>query len=82
MSLCGSAALCPAAHPQLARSCKQSCAVLRLCVPVCLNRLAILYHDWLGVKKLLARAKTICEAGGDWEHKNKLKVRPGGRGLQ
>lgn len=20
------------------------------------------------------RAKTICEAGGDWEHKNKLKV--------
>lgn len=39
-------------------------------------RLAILYHDWLGVKKLLARAKVICEAGGDWEHKNKLKVRP------
>jgi hypothetical protein len=38
------------------------------------SRLAILYHDWLGVKKLLARAKTICEAGGDWEHKNKLKV--------
>ncbi len=37
-------------------------------------RLAILYHDWLGVKKLLARAKAICEAGGDWEHKNKLKV--------
>lgn len=41
--------------------------------PLC--RLAILYHDWLGVKKLLARAKVICEAGGDWEHKNKLKVR-------
>lgn len=40
-------------------------------------RLAILYHDWLGVKKLLARAKTICEAGGDWEHKNKLKVYEG-----
>jgi hypothetical protein len=43
-----------------------------MCVAV--FRLAILYHDWLGVKKLLARAKTICEAGGDWEHKNKLKV--------
>jgi hypothetical protein len=26
------------------------------------------------VKKLLVRAKAICEAGGDWEHKNKLKV--------
>jgi hypothetical protein len=41
-------------------------------------RLAILYQDWHGVKKLLVRAKTICEAGGDWEHKNKLKVRFGG----
>lgn len=39
-----------------------------------------MYHDWLGVKKLLARAKTICEAGGDWEHKNKLKVRAGSVG--
>jgi hypothetical protein len=41
---------------------------------LCCCRLAILYQDWHGVKKLLARAKTICEAGGDWEHKNKLKV--------
>lgn len=40
-------------------------------------RLAILYQDWHGVKKLLVRAKTICEAGGDWEHKNKLKVYEG-----
>lgn len=39
--------------------------------------MSILYHDWLGVKKLLARAKAICEAGGDWEHKNKLKVGSG-----
>jgi hypothetical protein len=38
-------------------------------------RLAILYQDWHSVKKLLGHAKTICEAGGDWEHKNKLKVR-------
>lgn len=67
--------------PATRQNCKQSCVVLRLCVPVYINRLAILYHDWLGVKKLLARAKTICEAGGDWEHKNKLKVRRG-RGLQ
>jgi hypothetical protein len=34
------------------------------------------------VKRLLAKAKGICEAGGDWEHKNKLKVGPGrGRGF-
>jgi len=37
-------------------------------------RLAILYEDWHGVKKLLSKAKQICDAGGDWEHKNKLKV--------
>eukprot|EP00879_Flechtneria_rotunda_P004844 GHRR01005117.1.p1 GENE.GHRR01005117.1~~GHRR01005117.1.p1 ORF type:complete len:388 (+),score=142.07 GHRR01005117.1:202-1365(+) len=40
-------------------------------------RLAILYQDWLCVKKLLGQAKAICEAGGDWEHKNKLKVYEG-----
>lgn len=40
------------------------------------HRLQILYEDWHAVKRLLAKAKTICEAGGDWEHKNKLKVRP------
>lgn len=40
-------------------------------------RLAIMYQDWQCVKKLLVRAKTICEAGGDWEHKNKLKVYEG-----
>lgn len=37
-------------------------------------RLAILYDDWHAVKRLLGKAKGICEAGGDWEHKNKLKV--------
>eukprot|EP00775_Hariotina_reticulata_P003394 gene3394-3668_t len=37
-------------------------------------RLAIMYQDWHEVKKLLAHGKTICEAGGDWEHKNKLKL--------
>ncbi len=37
-------------------------------------RLAILYEDWVDVKQLLARAKVVCDAGGDWEHKNKLKV--------
>ena len=30
------------------------------------------------MKRLLAKAKGICEAGGDWEHKNKLKVRAPG----
>eukprot|EP00877_Chromochloris_zofingiensis_P004593 jgi/Chrzof1/14134/Cz08g26100.t1 len=38
------------------------------------TRLAMLYEDWSAVKKLLARGKQVCDAGGDWEHKNKLKV--------
>ena len=33
------------------------------------------YEDWRGVKKLLAKAKLLCDQGGDWERKNKLKVR-------
>jgi hypothetical protein len=33
-----------------------------------------MYEDWHAVKKLLGKAKQICDAGGDWEHKNKLKV--------
>jgi len=37
-------------------------------------RLAILYGDWPRVAALLARARAVCEAGGDWEHKNRLKV--------
>jgi len=38
-------------------------------------RLAILYSDWPRVAALLARARAACEApGGDWEHKNRLKV--------
>lgn len=37
-------------------------------------RLAMFYEDWRGVKKLLLKAKTLCDAGGDWERKNKLKV--------
>ena len=32
------------------------------------------YEDWRGVKKLLTKAKLLCDAGGDWERKNKLKV--------
>ena len=34
----------------------------------------MLYDDWRGVKKLLAKAKMLCDQGGDWERKNKLKV--------
>lgn len=41
-------------------------------VPSC--RLLMLYDDWRGVKKLLAKAKMLCDQGGDWERKNKLKV--------
>lgn len=38
------------------------------------NRLFMLYDDWHGVKTLLAKAKQLCDDGGDWERKNKLKV--------
>ncbi|GAX76349.1 hypothetical protein CEUSTIGMA_g3795.t1 [Chlamydomonas eustigma] len=37
-------------------------------------RLLMFYEDWRGVKKLLAKAKLLCDQGGDWERKNKLKV--------
>ena len=37
------------------------------------------YGDLHGVKELLVRAKQLCEDGGDWERKNKLKVCVPGR---
>ncbi|GLC35455.1 hypothetical protein PLESTB_000205300 [Pleodorina starrii] len=40
-------------------------------------RLSILYGDWRRVKALVARAQTLCDEGGDWERKNKLKVYQG-----
>ena len=40
-----------------------------------LRSLLMFYEDWRGVKKLLAKAKLLCDQGGDWERKNKLKVR-------
>ncbi|PNH04218.1 putative 26S proteasome non-ATPase regulatory subunit 6 [Tetrabaena socialis] len=40
-------------------------------------RLFMLYGDWSRVKSLVARAQTLCEDGGDWERKNKLKVYQG-----
>eukprot|EP00967_Tisochrysis_lutea_P123153 scaffold204586_cov19-Tisochrysis_lutea.AAC.3 len=32
------------------------------------------YGDWHAVKDLLAKAQRLCDSGGDWERKNKLKV--------
>lgn len=37
-------------------------------------RLLMFHEDWREVKKLLAKAKQLCDQGGDWERKNKLKV--------
>lgn len=37
-------------------------------------RLFMTLDDWQGVKKLLARVQVLCDNGGDWERKNKLKV--------
>jgi 26S proteasome regulatory subunit N7 len=31
-------------------------------------------EDWAAVKAGIARAKVLCEEGGDWERKNRLKV--------
>lgn len=39
------------------------------------RRLFIFYGDWHGLKELLGRAESLCEEGGDWERKNRLKVR-------
>ncbi|KAG2497130.1 hypothetical protein HYH03_004721 [Edaphochlamys debaryana] len=40
-------------------------------------RLQMLYGDWRKLKTLVARAQALCEEGGDWERKNKLKVYQG-----
>jgi 26S proteasome regulatory subunit N7 len=53
-------------------SCSQSVHIHR--PSVCFFRLLMFYEDWRGVKKLLAKAKLLCDQGGDWERKNKLKV--------
>lgn len=34
------------------------------------------YGDWVAVKANLTKVKQLCEEGGDWERKNKVKVRP------
>lgn len=39
-----------------------------------LLRLSMFFEDWHDVKKLLARAQQLCDDGGDWERKNRLKV--------
>ena len=38
------------------------------------NRLAIFHQDWPGFKADLDRAMKMCDEGGDWERKNKIKV--------
>jgi 26S proteasome regulatory subunit N7 len=40
-------------------------------------RLNILYSDWHAVKANLKAAQLLCDEGGDWERKNKLKVYQG-----
>lgn len=37
-------------------------------------RLAMFYNEWHTVKALLTSAQQLCEDGGDWERKNRLKV--------
>ena len=33
-----------------------------------------MYNDWKAIKKLITSARQLCDEGGDWERKNKLKV--------
>ena len=39
-----------------------------------INRLAIFHQDWHAFKADLDRAMKMCDEGGDWERKNKIKV--------
>ncbi len=41
-----------------------------------LVRLDMALGDWQAVKRGLEHARTLCDKGGDWERKNKLKVGP------
>jgi hypothetical protein len=47
-----------------------------LCVPPC--RLELSRGDLAAVKAGLDKARGLCDKGGDWERKNKLKVGGGG----
>lgn len=40
-------------------------------------RLNIFFGDWHAVKRNIKAAKLLCDEGGDWERKNKLKVYQG-----
>ncbi len=40
--------------------------------PAC--RLDIAHGDWHAVKQNIEKASRLCEEGGDWERKNRLKV--------
>lgn len=40
-------------------------------------RLFMFYGDWKGIKELLTKVQSLCDDGGDWERKNRLKVYQG-----
>eukprot|EP01023_Acetabularia_acetabulum_P002035 TRINITY_DN1078_c0_g3_i1.p1 TRINITY_DN1078_c0_g3~~TRINITY_DN1078_c0_g3_i1.p1 ORF type:complete len:315 (-),score=51.81 TRINITY_DN1078_c0_g3_i1:20-964(-) len=40
-------------------------------------RLEIFYEKWHQIRKSLEKAKVLCDQGGDWERKNRLKVYEG-----
>lgn len=44
-------------------------------LPLPATRLDIALGDWRAVKGGIEKAKALCAKGGDWERKNKLKVR-------
>lgn len=45
-----------------------------LMLPLVPCRSDIAFGDWHAVKQQIDKAKKLCDQGGDWERKNRLKV--------
>lgn len=53
------------------------CPATSACDGRLLHRSAIASGKWHSVKQHIEKAKKLCEEGGDWERKNRLKVYEG-----
>ena len=57
--------------------CRVDTSGSRQCSPsalVVVCRSDIAFGDWHAVKQQIDKAKKLCDEGGDWERKNRLKV--------
>ena len=65
----------PAFRPENVRPQTESdsaIACLMLALMPCRSDIA--FGDWHAVKQQIDKAKKLCDEGGDWERKNRLKV--------